>query len=106
MKVCGRLKKTKQNKNSIKRTQQSIQITRRFIELVACGEVLPVISKCRHYSANPEGEAGCGQEGLEPRAWSAGDVQSSLEGTVPHRGDSWTQTPPHLEEQRSRLTPP
>ena len=35
-------------KKKEKRTQQSIQITRRFIELVACEQVLPVMGKRRH----------------------------------------------------------
>lgn len=62
----GAAKKT----NKQKKTQQSIQITRRFIELVACEQAPPVISKRRHQCVSEEfrGKRGWwGQEGLEPR---------------------------------------
>ena len=39
---------TVKKKKKKKRTQQSIQITRWFIELVACEQVVPVIGKHRH----------------------------------------------------------
>ena len=63
----GAAKKIKKKKK--KRTQQSIQITRQFIELVACEQAPLVISKRRHQCVSEfRGKRGWwGQEGLEPR---------------------------------------
>ena len=46
-----------------------------------------------------------GQEELQVRAWSSGDVHSSLKGPEAHLRGKWVETPAYLQQQLSRLTP-